>query len=280
MDRFPAAVLFDLDDTLFDHRHASHAALQAIHAQHAQQADFTAFAQQHAHVLETYHRRFLHGELTLDEARAARMIELFEAFGYALTPEQSLQIGALYRQHHLANRQLVKGAYELLEALHGRTKLAIITNNSVAEQLEKLRHLGIAHFFEAIIISEDVGFTKPDRRIFELALERLGVAASQSVMIGDNRAADIEGAHAAGIATVWLNRNFETQALTRFAGHNAVEKPTVIGDCPSMEIAALHPVDNVLDAIQHSFIKKYFLDERLHLCTTGNTGDLKSMAIV
>ncbi len=249
MNRFPAAVLFDLDDTLFDHRHASHAALQAIHAQHAQQTDFTAFAQQHAHVLETYHRRFLHGELTLDEARAARMIKLFEAFGYALTPEQSLQIGALYRQHHLANRQLVKGAYELLEALRGRVKLAIITNNSVAEQLEKLRYLGIAHFFEAIVISEDVGFTKPDRRIFELALERLGVSASQAVMIGDNWAADIEGAHAAGIATVWLNRNLETQALARLAGHNAVEKRAGIGDSVAIEIAALHPARAVMESI-------------------------------
>ena len=202
----PPFILFDLDDTLFDHRRATHIALQAVHAGHAADLSFDAFAQEHARVLEVYHARFLAGELSLDEARAARMTEAFATFGRKISIEQSLAIADIYRREHRGNRALVAGARELLDALHGQARLGLISNNAVAEQFDKLRTLNIAHYFEAIVISEDVGVTKPDRRIFEIALERLGATALQTVMVGDNLPVDIHGALNANIAAVWLNR--------------------------------------------------------------------------
>ena len=206
MTALPKAVLFDLDDTLFDHQHASACALGELRDRYAAGIAFEAFAAEHARVLEKYHLRFLNGEFTLDAARAARMAEMFAAFGVAVSEAKALEVALRYRELHQANRRLVAGARELLEALHGRTKLAIVTNNSVSEQWDKLRYLGIADRFDAVLISEEIGMSKPDRAIFHAALSRLDCAQGDAVMVGDNWEADVMGARAAGIAAIWFNR--------------------------------------------------------------------------
>ena len=201
------AVLFDLDDTLFDHTHASSVALHALHERHAaSDVAFDAFAAKHAELLEVYHARFLGGEYTLDEARAQRMMALFASFGELLDDEVALQIGGEYRELHQANRQLVPGARELLDALSADYALGIVTNNSSAEQHAKLAHLDIAQHFKAVVISEEIGVTKPDAAIYFAALDRLGCEPHEAVMIGDNVHADVLGAQDAGIAAVWFNR--------------------------------------------------------------------------
>jgi HAD superfamily hydrolase (TIGR01549 family) len=206
MTALPKAVLFDLDDTLFDHQHASACALDELRNRYAADITFEAFATEHARVLEKYHLRFLNGEFTLDAARAARMMEMFAVFGEAVSEAKAVEVALRYREVHQANRRLVAGAGELLEALHGRTKLAIVTNNSVAEQWDKLRYLGIADRFDAVLISEEIGMTKPDRAIFHAALSQLDCAQGDAVMVGDNWDADVIGARAAGIAVIWFNR--------------------------------------------------------------------------
>jgi len=256
----PPFVLFDLDDTLFDHQRATHIALQAIHAVHAGDLPFEAFAQEHARVLEAYHGRFLRGELTLDEARAARMIEAFATFGRKLSAAESLAIADIYRQEHRGNRALVPGARELLAALHGKVRMGLVSNNAVAEQFDKLRKLDIAHYFEAIVISEDVGVCKPDARIFALALERLGAGPRQAVMIGDSLHADIGGALGAGIAAVWLNRNGPAQesqspALAGISGQKWPETRanTGVSYLQPIEILSLTPPAIALAAIQNAY---------------------------
>ncbi len=256
----PPFILFDLDDTLFDHRRATHIALQAVHAVHAADLAFDAFAQEHARVLEVYHQRFLAGELTLDEARAARMIEAFATFERKISVEQSLAVADIYRREHRGNRALVPGARELLDALNGQARLGLITNNSVAEQFDKLRTLNIAHYFDSIVISEDVGVTKPDKRIFEIALERLGATAPQTVMVGDNLPVDIHGALNANIAAVWLNRSrheikSKSPALARRLEQKCPKMPANAGVSNSslIEIDSLAPAAATIAALHNAY---------------------------
>lgn len=65
--------------------------------------------------------------------------------------------------------------------------------------------MGVRSFFSVVLISEDVGIQKPEARIFQLGLDRLGVAASEAIFVGDNPELDVAGARAAGIRAVWLN---------------------------------------------------------------------------
>jgi HAD superfamily hydrolase (TIGR01509 family) len=100
----------------------------------------------------------------------------------------------------------VEGARELLAALHGRAATGVVTNNVAAEQRQKIAACGFGPFLDAVVISEEAGVTKPDPRIFRVALDRLGRPAEEAVMIGDAWETDIAGARAAGIRPIWLNR--------------------------------------------------------------------------
>lgn len=254
---FPKAILFDLDDTLFDHQRASGIALRMMHARFAPTLLFDAFSRKHSEVLEEFHQHFLRGKYTLDQARLARMKSLFAAFELDIDDDSALRVASLYREQHQANRALVPGARELLDALHGQSRLGIVTNNSTVEQHEKLRALDIARYFDIIVISEDVGVTKPDPRIFEIALERIGARADESVFVGDSWQNDVQGAISSGLTAVWLNRNAhsETQPLAHLSGIKSPEIPANAGvsNYFSIEIHSLAPHSAVLAAIQKTF---------------------------
>lgn len=85
--------------------------------------------------------------------------------------------------------------------------LALITNGASDTQRDKLRVLGIEHWFDAVVISGEVGTAKPDASAFGLALNKLAVERENVWHVGDSLAADVAGAKAAGLTAVWLNRS-------------------------------------------------------------------------
>ncbi|WP_435947122.1 pyrimidine 5'-nucleotidase [Dryocola sp. BD586] len=98
------------------------------------------------------------------------------------------------------------GAVSLLAALKGKAKLGIITNGFTALQQIRLERTGLRDFFDLLVISEQVGVAKPDRRIFDYALAQMGNPPRERVMmVGDTAESDILGGINAGLATCWLN---------------------------------------------------------------------------
>ena len=85
--------------------------------------------------------------------------------------------------------------------------LAVVTNGAADAQRDKLQVLGIEQWFDAIVISGEVGIAKPQAAIFQVALDRLGVEPERTWHVGDSPATDVAGAKAAGIGAVWLNRH-------------------------------------------------------------------------
>ena len=199
------AVLFDLDDTLFDHRRSARAALRQVHRVHAPGFDFEAFERHHARYLEEMHLEVLAGRIGLDDARRERFRRVFEALGVALAPEVVDAVASAYREGYITSRRPLDGAAELLSALKPDARIAIVTNNLLDEQQDKLRHCGLAPFVDVLVASEDVGISKPEPGIFEIALARAGVSPASAVMVGDSWINDVGGARAAGIAAVWFN---------------------------------------------------------------------------
>lgn len=98
----------------------------------------------------------------------------------------------------------VDGAARLLKELHGRYRTALVTNGPSDIQWEKIRGLGIDWLFDAIVVAGELGIYKPDRRIFELLLDRLGVPAASTLFVGDSPEMDIAGARAVGMRTAWV----------------------------------------------------------------------------
>jgi putative hydrolase of the HAD superfamily len=82
-------------------------------------------------------------------------------------------------------------------------KLGVITNGATERQQRKLDSLGIASWFDVVLISEKEGVRKPDAEIFLRALARCGVEASEAIFVGDHPDADVGGALQAGLHAVW-----------------------------------------------------------------------------
>jgi putative hydrolase of the HAD superfamily len=202
------AVLFDLDDTLFDHDGSARAALEAVRGCHAcfARMPFAELESAHGALLEELHREVMSGRLDLDAARQERFRRLFGAAGIDADAAMAARAAAAYRERYLASRQAVRGAAALLPLVRARARVGVVSNNLRDEQEDKLRHCGLAPFVDALVVSADSGMAKPDPRIFAIALERLESTPSASVMLGDSWEADIAGARAAGIRAVWFNR--------------------------------------------------------------------------
>lgn len=201
------AVLFDLDDTLFDHAGCARDALEGVRAGHPCFAalPFVEFEQAHARVLELLHAEVLAGRVGLDDARRERFRRLFAEAGSECSDIVAHEAAEAYRSGYIRARRAILGAEALLARLQARARIGVVTNNLRHEQSEKLRACSLDRFVDVLVVSEEAGMSKPDPRIFEIALERLGCTAAEAVMIGDSWAADIVGAHAAGIRAVWFN---------------------------------------------------------------------------
>lgn len=101
---------------------------------------------------------------------------------------------------------LMDGALEVLEYLKNKNiKLGLITNGSVHSQNSKIEHVKLSPYFDAILVSDEVQLKKPDKRIFELALNKLSVSPNSSWYVGDHPINDVQGALDAGLKAIWLS---------------------------------------------------------------------------
>jgi putative hydrolase of the HAD superfamily len=199
------AVLFDLDDTLFDHHRSAGAALARVHERFAGSVAFEQFEAHHIRYLEEMHIEVLAGRIDLDEARRERFRRVFAALGLEMSDEQVAGAASAYRSGYLAERRAMDGAAALLAALAPRVRIGIVSNNLLEEQRDKLEFCALTPYVDALVVSGDVGISKPEPGIFRIALERLGVSGDEAVMVGDSWAADIVGARRAGIRAIWFN---------------------------------------------------------------------------
>ena len=230
------AVLLDLDDTVFDHRHSSRTALRAVHQHHTcfSGVAFETLEHEHSQVLERFHQDVLFGRIGLDDARIERFRHLFGIAGLEADTALARAAASLYREQYQAARRAVGGAAALLAALRRRARVGIVSNNVLDEQREKLRHCGLAAYVDALVVSEEIGVMKPDPLIFQAALDRLAAKPADAVMIGDSWAADVVGARRAGIRPIWFNPD-------------GLPRPDPAADVA--ELRALEPVERVLEMV-------------------------------
>lgn len=202
------AVLFDLDDTLVDHQHANRAAVTGVRDRFRalQDVPLDDLIAENTRLLDHLHRAVALGTLAVDAARVERYRGLF-AYAGANADADAADAARTHRALYYKHRRRVAGALELLRALSPRVRIAVVTNNTLAEQREKLSTFGLAEHVAALVTSEEIGVAKPDPRIFGAALARVECAANDAVMIGDSLDNDVGGALAAGIAAIWFDRS-------------------------------------------------------------------------
>jgi len=201
-------VFLDLDDTIWDfHANAEHSLRTAYN---------TLSLDNYFENFETFFRLYIKrnnelwdlygaGELTKDFLQAERFRYPLRQAG-AENDELAEKIGETYLKLLPERTILVPHAQELLEYLYEKYPLTIVSNGFAEIQEKKLTNSRIKRYFRHIVLSEDAGALKPDKKIFEHALRLNRAAPEETVMIGDIFQADIVGAQRAGIDQIFYNQ--------------------------------------------------------------------------
>jgi putative hydrolase of the HAD superfamily len=212
------AVLFDLDDTLLD-RDAS--VLYFIEQQYERlQHLFDGVPP------DEYARRFIelddHGYVTKEVVY--RQIE--SEFGLnGVWPELLADFKSQFDAYCI-NLPGLDPMLKTLQAQH--RQMGIITNGPSPFQEQKIEAMGITSYFSAILVSAAEGVKKPEAEIFRRALTRLGVEAHEAIFVGDNPHADIAGAQALGMQTIWRRVAHWPCTSADAVVENLAELPAVI----------------------------------------------------
>jgi len=197
MPRKIKAVFFDIDDTLYD---------SSVQAELARRNAVKAM---------------IEAGLELDEEKAMKSLkrivkkfgsnyqrhfnELLKESGQDENPRIVAAGMVAYHNTKMAYLVPLSDTVPTLLSLRDQGyKLGIITNGLAVKQWEKLIRLGLQHFFDAVVISEEIGKDKPEMEIFELAARRIGLKADEAVMVGDRIDKDISGANKTGMLTVQI----------------------------------------------------------------------------
>lgn len=136
-------------------------------------------------------------------------------YTHALPPERLAQLpltlAELYRGISRRKLKLYPQTRSMLGALRERFPLAIVSDGQKAWARGELHKVGLTQFFGSIAISGEHGFRKPDRRLFQLALDGLGVPAERTVYVGNDMYRDIHGAKQLGMTTVMFDSDQGTK---------------------------------------------------------------------
>jgi putative hydrolase of the HAD superfamily len=202
----PSVVLFDLDDTILHFTVGQpNCWLLALERYIPQRSDHAALLRSIDRAGSDFWgppRRAFWGRQNMHAAR--RLIACSALADHGVSLDLCHLIADEMTERKEALVRPFEGALEVLSSLRERGhRLGLLTNGSAKFQRKKLERFGLEPLFELILIEGELGYGKPDRRVFDAALGHFGVRAVQACMIGDNLDADIAGARGSGISTVW-----------------------------------------------------------------------------
>ena len=201
-------IFFDLDNTLWDFEKNSWEALQELFTHHDISSltgvGFEIFHQKYVELNHYYWDLYSKHQIEKETLRVIRFRETLKHFSY-----DDVQVADAMAEAYISispyKKNLFPHAHEILQYLTGKYRLGLITNGFNEVQYIKIKSSGIDHYFEEMITSENAGFQKPDKRIFEHAQLKLNSAPHQCLIIGDNYDADIAGARNAGWQAIYFD---------------------------------------------------------------------------
>ncbi|MCH7412886.1 YjjG family noncanonical pyrimidine nucleotidase [Belliella sp. R4-6] len=201
-------LFFDLDHTLWDYDRNVQESLTELHEVHKLTElgiiDASAFIKAFYNVNFKLWALYDVGKIDRDSLRATRFKLVFENAGVdPMSVPELLEPDFMHRTS--SKNYLLPYTIEILDYLKPKYPMHIITNGFNESQAKKLNASGLTPYFDLIITSETTGHKKPDARIFQYALDNLGINNEGAIMIGDNPNSDILGAINAKIDQVYFD---------------------------------------------------------------------------
>lgn len=196
-------VLFDADETLFSFN--SYLGLTSMLKRYG--IDFTP---EDYEVFQAVNKllwvAYQNNEITANDIQMRRFAKLSAQIGV-----NQLQLNQELMAEMAKVSQPLDGVMEVLDALYGKVKMGIITNGFTELQESRLNNTQTKKFFEMVVVSEQIGVAKPDRKVFDYAFSLMdNLDKTKILMVGDTLASDILGGYNAGIDTCWFNHTKQT----------------------------------------------------------------------
>ncbi len=202
-------LFFDLDHTIWDFELNSKETLWDLHLKYELEAkginDFDVFYSQYSVHNHRLWDRYTKGFIKQEELRWKRIY--FSLLDYKIADEAlAKEMSHDYLDILPNKKNLFPYTIEILEYLKGKEyKMHLITNGFESVQFKKIKNSNLADYFIEVITSEASNSLKPQKEIFEYALKSANAKVENSIMIGDNESADIQGAINAGMDSVFVN---------------------------------------------------------------------------
>lgn len=216
-------VIFDLDDTLYDFKTIDPIAISEVCEYGAKLVGVS-----HDDFMEAY----AHGKRkikdTLPEVAAIhnRIFYIQFALEYLkVNPYgRAAELNDYYWERFLEKITPFPGVVETLTKLKEKNiSTSLCTDMLADKQFRKMKVLGLDSLMTHMVSSEEVGIEKPDKRMFLRALDKLGVAPAEALMVGDNLKKDIMGAQSIGIRGLWRSEDTakaEALKIERFMSYD------------------------------------------------------------
>ena len=202
-------VFFDLDHTLWDFETNSDITFAHIFERNQVSLDLDRFTETYNPFNRKYGKLFREDKVSKSDLRYSRLREAFDALEFEVGDDLIHTLSEEYIAFLSLNNNLFAHALDVLEYLRQKYSLHIITNGFEEVQHRKLASSSLKPYFEHVVTSENVGVKKPDPRIFHYALEKAEALPEESIMIGDNYEADIQGALNVGMRAIMCEFNGE-----------------------------------------------------------------------
>lgn len=213
-------VFFDLDHTLWDFDRNSALAFELVFQRHNIQIDLQDFLKIYEPINYNYWKSFREERVTKEQLRRGRLADSFTALKHTISVNVIDEMSDSYIEFLPENNYLLDGTIEILDYLKPKYNLHIITNGFTDVQGIKMKRSGLLPYFKTITSSEEVGVKKPNPLVFHHALKKGNTFAKSSAMIGDTFEADILGAEAVGMDTIFYNYHKDVQR----SGYKVVER--------------------------------------------------------
>jgi putative hydrolase of the HAD superfamily len=197
------AILFDLDNTLYDYDIPHKKSVDAVYKIFSKKVKISK--KKFIELYKMSNEEIKH-ELAGTASAHNRILyfqRIVEKTHNTIEPKIILQMYSEYWKVFLDNMKLKKGVLETLKKLQkSKIKIALVTNLTTKIQLKKMQKLKIEKYVDYFVTSEESGGEKPNSIMFLLTLNKLNLLPSEVVMVGDNLVADIEGANSVGIDSI------------------------------------------------------------------------------
>ncbi len=204
MEKRYELLLFDADGTLYDfektEKYALRKTFEYFNLEYFEDVFLPIFKKVNLQIWKEFERN----EISAKKLKSERFARFFNEIG--LNNTNASEFGNMYLVHLSEENSLLPGARELIEELSKKFRMAIITNGLTLVQRKRLYNSALTRYWDEIIISEEIGYTKPNKEIFEITLNKLNCSdKNKALMIGDKLSSDILGGINSGIDTCWFN---------------------------------------------------------------------------